>query len=136
MHWGRHTGLLFSFLNKIYLIERQSYTEREKERERSSICRFTPQMAITAGAGPIQNQEPRAFSVSPPQEQGPKDVAILHCFPRHISMQLEQKWSSWGSNQHSYPMLALQMAGLPAAPQHRPHLQVGMLLGTCTMAGL
>ena len=70
----------FFFKIYLFLLERWIYREEERQRGRSSVQWFTPQVAATAGAEPIQSQEllpglPRRYSV-------PRLWAILGCFPR------------------------------------------------------
>ena len=68
----------------IYLTGRVIDSERQRQRERSSLHWFTPQMATMAGAVPMQSQEQGASLWSPIWVQGPSTWAILHC---HSGMQ-------------------------------------------------
>lgn len=58
-----------------YLLERQSYRERKKERERFSSLWLTAQMAAVAGVGSGQSQEPGDSSWSPMRVQGPQGLS-------------------------------------------------------------
>nr|XP_051675123.1 tRNA (cytosine(34)-C(5))-methyltransferase, mitochondrial isoform X2 [Oryctolagus cuniculus] len=83
---GKSVALLqCAYPDLFYLFERQS--DRERERKRSSICWFTPQMATMAKIGPHLSQEPRTPSRSPILEQGAQVLGspftlfpgYLHC---------------------------------------------------------
>lgn len=45
---------------------------------------------------------------------------ILHCFPRCMNVELDQKWNSQGSNQHSYTVTASQTKAESSMPQGWP----------------
>lgn len=88
--------------NGLFLLEKQSYRERRRHREREI---FHPQTTTTTRAGMVPSQEPEARSLfqspmwgklesptpsrSLPRVAGAQDMGH-HCFPRYISRQLGQ----------------------------------------------
>lgn len=71
---------------------------RERERELSSG--FLPKVAVIARVEPDWNQDEDPGLLM--GFRGPRTWAALHCLPRHISMELLQKWSSQAMNQHTW----------------------------------
>lgn len=55
-----------------------------------------------------------------PVHRGPSIWDILHCFPKRISKELDQKWSSWDLIQCPYGTPVLQVLTLPAMPNASP----------------
>uniref|UniRef100_A0A5F9DIC8 L-aminoadipate-semialdehyde dehydrogenase-phosphopantetheinyl transferase n=1 Tax=Oryctolagus cuniculus TaxID=9986 RepID=A0A5F9DIC8_RABIT len=111
--------VLFCFVLKIYLFERQLQRGRGRERGRglSSICWFTLQIAAMARAGLIRSQEAGASSRASTPGAGPKYFRPSSTdFPGH-GRELDRKWRSWDSNQCPYGMLAPQAMALPTTPQ-------------------
>ena len=105
-----------------YLFERQSYKERERQRRRQRVFPSADSVPDGHDGQCWANLKPGARSFfwvshvgAGVQGLGPSSTA----FPDH-SRELDQKWSSWDSNQCPYGMLALQATALPATPQHRP----------------
>lgn len=86
----------------MYLFQRQSSTERRRQRQRSSIHCFTPQMSALAGARPFWSQDLLHF---PHWYRGPKTWAIFLCLPKYISRELDQTWRNQDSKWLPYGML-------------------------------
>ena len=64
----------------LFLLQRQIYREEERQRGRSSVQWFTPQVTTMADAAPIQSQE---FPLGLPHGcRVPRFWTILNCFPR------------------------------------------------------
>lgn len=68
---------IFVYIYISYLKELQIEWIRIRERERVCVCCFSPQMIITAGAGPGWIQEPGASFRSPTWVLTPKDLGHL-----------------------------------------------------------
>lgn len=93
----------------------------ERERESSSTCWFILQVITLCRAGPVQNQQqgcPLCLHVG---AKSPSALAIISCFPRQISRELDRKCSNRNQNWCSYEILILQAATLPATPQSWPN---------------
>lgn len=67
---------------------------RERERDPSSICRMTPQLATVATSGPVQNLEIDAMSKYPTWFEGTQVLGGLPLLPWHINRELARKQSS------------------------------------------
>lgn len=95
-----------------FLLERQTHRDKERQRYRSLVCKFTPQMTATAGAESIWTQEPGAkrFLWLTQAVQHPK--ALVH--PLLLSQALRAMWKleqQW-YKQHPYGIPALVGGGL------------------------
>lgn len=75
----------------------QNYGEEETEPKKASVRAvfhlLHHPMATMSRARPSISQVSGAPSRSPAWLEGPKSLAILHCFLRHINRVLNQKWS-------------------------------------------
>lgn len=87
----------------IYL---ESYRDRGRERERKR--QTFPQMARRPRARLMQSQE--LLPGSPMWVQGPKDLSHSLLSSQAISLELDQKWSTWDLNQCSRSSLLNSVA--------------------------
>lgn len=92
----------WDFLRFVYLKNR--VTERQREKEISSVHWATPQVAPTSRSQPVWSQG--CFWVSY-RSQGPKPLGIFHCLLGCIIRELDGKWSNQNLNQHPYGLLAM-----------------------------
>lgn len=109
-----------AFKKSIYLFIWEIELKREERWKQrwltGSFSKWLP--AARSGPGQTQGQE---LPLSLPQGYWDPRTWVIFCyFPRHISRELGQKWSSGDSNRLCYRMLALPAAASPATPQHWP----------------
>lgn len=79
-----------------------------RERESKSFhLLLHSQMSATARAWPVLSQEQGVFPRFAKGVQGFKHLGHLHCFPRHIRKELDQKYSRGDTNWYPYEIPAL-----------------------------
>lgn len=92
-------NLFFKF---VYLKCKASEREGGRQRRRSSICLFTPQMASMAGTGLHWSPGPGTIRVFHMGGRDPSALAIIHSLPRCINRKLDWKWKRWDLNKLSH----------------------------------
>lgn len=87
---GARNSFLFDFKIYLFLFETQSYREagRDGQRQSSAITGLLPKWLQRLELGQSKNKASSLFQISM-WVQGPKHFAFLHCFPRHISRELD-----------------------------------------------
>ena len=111
--YGQDFVIIF-YLRFIYLFERQTYREGEAEREREIDLPSTGSLPKWPQRPELRRSEARSQELLPGLPcgcRGPRVGPSSIAFPGH-SRELDQKWSSWVSNQRPYGMLALQARAL------------------------
>ena len=90
------------FLNLSIFIGKSDIREEERQRGRSSVRWFTPQVSTTAGAEPIQSQEPGVSSRSPTWVQGSKALCLPQLCSQATSRELDGKRGRQNRSQCPY----------------------------------
>lgn len=85
----------FFFPLKIFICLAGRVTEREWEKQTSSICCFISEVSTMARPGPSRSQEPGVSVMSPIWIRGPTHPGHLVPRSQAVSWQLHGKWSSW-----------------------------------------
>lgn len=103
LHSTLYLNTWFKNISSVLKKKKSPLKEREKK---LSIHWLIPQMAARACLKPWARSQD--FLLGPPHGyRGQSFWAMFCCSPRHVIMELDQKWSHWNSNWCPYGMLAL-----------------------------
>lgn len=103
-----------NYLLKRFIYLKVDYKGREKEREKSIICCFTPSNSRSASGLGQTKAKSGASSASPMWVAGAQGfVPSADAFSQAISRQLGGNWSSWDLNWFLYGIPVSQVATLP-----------------------
>lgn len=91
---GKKRDCQYTFLSDFFFSIWKAVQETERDRERDSHI-FDP---LAHSSNTSANPKPGVSSGPPAWEQGPKHLGYVCCFPKHVSMVLDHKWSSQDSN--------------------------------------
>lgn len=140
-----HLFLFFFFLIFLwstYLFERQCNRDRDTHTQRSSICLFWPQQPQEPDLGQAETKNHKLYPNLPRVWQKPKHQVetmwvIFLCLPRHISSNLDQKYSCQDLNWYSATGCGLANRSLlPMLQCQLPKLELYLWKGKCTIIRL